>query len=224
MTYDIYVFDMDGTILNTIDDLTDATNYAMGKMAYPLHTVSEVKGFVGNGIKKLIERAVPEGTSDADREKTHEHFTDFYKLHCKDKTGPYPGIMELLKGLKAEGKKLAVVSNKADYAVKVLADEVFPGMFDVAIGEHEGVNKKPARDMVDIAIREIEKLSSKENQGKMTAVYIGDSNVDFETSVNSELDCILVTWGFREKEYLKQFNAKYMVDEPEEILKLCKLS
>jgi len=217
MIYDIYVFDMDGTILNTIDDLTDATNYAMEKMGYPIHTVTEVKGFVGNGIKKLIERAVPKDTSDEDRVKTYDFFTDFYKIHCKDKTGPYPGIMELLTELKQSGKKLAVVSNKADYAVKVLAEEVFPEMFDIAIGEKEGINKKPARDMVDIAINEIKKSAGSD---VMTAVYIGDSDVDFKTSVNSELDCILVTWGFRDKEFLIAFGAKYMVDRPEEILSI----
>lgn len=223
MTYDIYVFDMDGTILNTIDDLTDATNHSMRKMGYKEHSVAEVKGFVGNGIRKLIERAVPAGTSEEDIVKTHEIFTEFYKVHCKDKTGPYPGILELLSDLKAAGKKLAVVSNKADYAVKVLADEVFPGMFDVAIGEQAGINKKPARDMVDIAIAEIKKQVSETsdvNPADLKAVYIGDSDVDFKTSVNSELDCILVTWGFRDKDFLTTLGAKHMVDEPGEILSI----
>ena len=211
MTYDIYVFDMDGTILNTIEDITDATNFAMSKMGYSTYTVNDVKGFVGNGIRTLIDRAVPEDTSEEDRKKTLAYFMEYYNIHCQDKTGPYPGIIELLTELKKSGKKLAVVSNKADAPVKLLADEMFSGLFDVAIGERAGVNKKPARDMVDLAIETI-------NMPDGRAVYIGDSNVDFETSVNSELDCILVTWGFREKEYLKTFNAKYMVDEPEEIL------
>jgi len=211
MTYDIYVFDMDGTILNTIDDLVDTTNYAMEKMGFPTYTENDVKGFVGNGIRTLIDRAVPKGTTEKDIQKTFNYFMQYYSIHCKDKTGPYPGIIELLTSLKKAGKKLAVVSNKADAPVKLLADEMFPGLFDVAIGERAGVNKKPARDMVDIAISSI-------NMPEGKAVYIGDSNVDFETSVNSELDCILVTWGFREKEYLKTFNAKYMVDMPEEIL------
>ena len=217
MTYDTYIFDMDGTILNTIDDLADAVNYAMTKMGYSLHSVSEVKGFVGNGIKKLIERAVPAGTGDQDRDRAYQYFTEFYSVHCKDKTGPYPGILELLRTLKDSGKKLAVVSNKADYAVQILADEVFPGLFDTAIGEQEGINKKPARDMVDLAL---ERLGASNEELRKKAVYIGDSNVDFETSVNSELDCILVTWGFRDKEVLKDFNARYMVDSPEEILNI----
>ena len=213
MKYDTYIFDMDGTILDTIEDLTDTTNYAMEKMGYPKHTVEEVKWFVGNGIINLIRRAVPEGTCDEDIEKTHAVFMEYYNVHCKDKTGPYDGILELLKALKAEGKKLAVVSNKADGPVKILASEVFPDMFDVAIGEKQGVNKKPARDMVDQAIAEL-------NANRQTSVYIGDTNVDFETARNSELDCILVSWGFRGREFIEQFDAEYLVDRPEEILSI----
>ena len=208
--YNAYVFDMDGTILNTIEDLTDSTNYAMAKMGYPCYTVNDVKRFVGNGIMRLILNAVPEGTSEADINKTHAFFMEHYMIHCQDKTGPYDGIIELLKYLKEQGKKLAVVSNKADKPVKVLADEMFTGLFDIALGEKEGVNKKPARDMVDIALKELGCDISE-------SVYIGDSEVDFKTSVNSELDCILVSWGFRDKEFLKTLGAKYLVDSPEEI-------
>lgn len=208
--YNAYVFDMDGTILNTIEDLTDSTNYAMTKMGYPCYTVNDVKRFVGNGIMRLILNAVPEGTSEADINKTHAFFMEHYMIHCQDKTGPYDGIIELLKYLKEQGKKLAVVSNKADKPVKVLADEMFTGLFDIALGEKEGVNKKPARDMVDIALKELGCDISE-------SVYIGDSEVDFKTSVNSELDCILVSWGFRDKEFLKTLGAKYLVDSPEEI-------
>lgn len=211
MKYDTYIFDMDGTILNTIEDLTVSTNLTMEEMGYPTHSVDEVKWFVGNGIRKLIERAVPDGTSEEDISKTFEVFMKHYEKHCKDKTGPYPGIMELLTNLKKAGKKLAVVSNKADGPVKLLADELFPGMFDIAIGEKAGVNKKPARDMVDIAISEL-------NTTAEMSVYIGDTNIDYETARNSELDCILVTWGFRDTEFLKQFKAEYMVDTPEKIL------
>lgn len=211
MKYDTYIFDMDGTILNTIDDLTVTTNYAMEKMGYKTHTVEDVKWFVGNGIMMLIRRAVPEGTSEEDIQKTFEYFKEHYHDHCNDKTGPYPGIIELLTELKKAGKKLAVVSNKADRPVKKLADEIFPGLFDIAIGEKDGINKKPARDMVDIAISELGAERDK-------SVYIGDTNVDFETAKNSELDCILVAWGFRGKEHIHQFNAEYFVDDPMEIL------
>lgn len=211
MAYTTYIFDMDGTILNTIEDLTDATNYAMKAMGYPIHTSDEVKGFVGNGIRKLIERAVPAGTDETGIIKTHEFFTEYYKAHCQDKTVPYDGIIELLQELKKRGKKLAVVSNKAHYAVKELADNMFLGLFDVALGEKDGVNKKPARDMVDIVLSEL-------NESTENAVYIGDTDVDFNTAKNSEMDCILVTWGFRGEEFLAQFPAKYTVDKPEEIL------
>lgn len=213
MKYDAYIFDMDGTILNTIEDLTDTTNHAMKEMGYPLHTVEEVKWFVGNGIRKLIERAVPDGTSEDDIVKTHKIFMEYYGVHCNDKTGPYDGIMDLLTNLKKAGKRLAVVSNKADDPVKVLADELFPELFDIAIGEREGVQKKPARDMVDIALAELKCDREK-------TVYIGDTNVDFETAKNSELDCILVSWGFRGREFIEQFAAEYFVDRPEEILEI----
>lgn len=211
MKYDTYIFDMDGTILDTIEDLTVTTNYAMEKMGYKTHTVDEVKWFVGNGILMLIKRAVPEGTSEEDISKTFEYFKEHYYEHCKDKTGPYPGIMELLRELKKAGKKLAVVSNKADKPVKILADEVFPGLFDVAIGEKTGIEKKPARDMVDAAISEL-------NCDRSKAVYIGDTDVDFMTAKNSELDCILVSWGFRGREFIEKYDADYYVDDPLEIL------
>ena len=213
MKYEAYIFDMDGTILDTIEDLTVTTNYAMEKMGYPLHTVDEVKWFVGNGIINLIKRAVPEGTSDENIQKTFEVFMEHYREHCNDKTGPYPGIMELLSELKKAGKKLAVVSNKADVPVKILADEVFPGIFDIAIGEKEGINKKPARDMVDVAI---EFLGCE----RKNAVYIGDTDVDYNTARNSELDCILVAWGFRGREFIEKYDAEYYVNSPEEILNI----
>lgn len=211
MKYDAYIFDMDGTILNTIEDLTDTTNYAMEKMGYPLHTIEEVKWFVGNGIMMLIRRAVPEGTSDGDVQTTFNHFMEYYNIHCNDKTRPYEGIVELLSSLKAAGKKLAVVSNKADGPVNILADEVFKGLFDISIGEKPGINKKPARDMVDIAIDFLKCDRDK-------TVYIGDTNVDFETAKNSELDCILVSWGFRGRDFIEKYPAKYYVDSPSEIL------
>lgn len=211
MKYDAYIFDMDGTILDTIEDLTVTTNYAMEKMGFPTHTIDEVKWFVGNGIMMLIRRAVPEGTSEENIARTHAFFMEYYNLHCKDKTGPYEGIMELLMKLKEAGKKLAVVSNKADGPVKILAEEMFKGFFDIAIGEKEGVNKKPARDMVDIAIKEL-------GCDRKQAVYIGDTNVDFETAKNSELDCILCSWGFRGREFIEKYPAEYYVDTPEEIL------
>lgn len=213
MKYEAYIFDMDGTILNTIEDLTITTNYAMEKMGYPLHTLEEVKWFVGNGIMTLIKRAVPEGTSEEDIIKTHKHFMEYYNVHCKDKTGPYEGIIPLLEELKKAGKKLAVVSNKADGPVKLLAEEMFSGLFDIAIGEKEGVNKKPARDMVDVAIDFL-------GCDRDKAVYIGDTNVDFETARNSELDCILVSWGFRGREFIEQYDAEYHIDKPAEILNI----
>lgn len=211
MKYETYVFDMDGTILNTIEDLTVSTNYAMEKMGYKSHTIDEVKWFVGNGIMTLIKRAVPEGTSEEDILNTYDVFMEHYNAHCKDLTKPYDGIIELLNGLKKAGKKLAVVSNKADGPVKKLADEEFPGLFDIAIGEKTGINKKPARDMVDEALRCLK-------ADRKGAVYIGDTNVDYETARNSELECILVSWGFRGRQFIEQYDAEYYVDRPEEIL------
>ncbi len=208
--YKVAVFDMDGTILNTLDDMTVACNYTLGQMGMPLRTIDEIRMFVGNGIPKLVERIAPAGTDEETVKKMLDIFMPFYSAHSMDKTGPYAGIPELLKKLKDKGIKLACVSNKADAAMRKLCDVFFTGLFDDAEGERAGVNKKPAPDMVWAAL---EKMGAK----KEDAVYIGDSNVDFETAVNSGLDCISVSWGFRTRESLEKLGPKFIADTPEEV-------
>ena len=208
--YKAAVFDMDGTILNTLDDMTASANYTLNKMGFPGRTTDEIRMFVGNGIPKLVERMVPAGTSEEDVKKSLAIFMDYYPKHSMDRTRPYEGIVELLKKLKDSGIKLACVSNKADAAMKDLCVQFFDGLFDDAEGERAGVNKKPAPDMVWMAL---DKLGVTKDE----AAYIGDSNVDYETAVNSGLSCISVSWGFRSRKFLEDLGSKCIVDEPFEV-------
>lgn len=211
--YKLAVFDMDGTILDTLEDLKDSVNYALSECGYPQRTYDEVRRFVGNGIRKLIERAVPEGVSVSDIDRVHEVFTGHYKVHCADKTKAYDGIKPLLEQLRANGVKTAVVSNKADYGVQELCKEYFDGLFDYAVGEREGIRRKPAPDSVNEALMVL-------GIPKSEAVYIGDSDVDYETAVNAGLPCISVLWGFRDEEFLRSKGASLFVREPSEILSI----
>lgn len=210
----LVVFDMDGTILNTLDDLKDTLNYALGQYHFPARTLEETRAFVGNGIHKLIERAVPEGTDAQTVEKVFDTFLEYYQIHCMDQTRPYPGIVSLLQSLKEAGLLTAVVSNKADAAVQELCERFFPGLFDFAVGEHEGVQKKPAPDMVQLALRTLGTQAS-------DAVYVGDSDVDLATAKNSGLDSIIVTWGFRDREFLESQEVDVFADTPEKVRELC---
>ena len=210
MAYRLAVFDMDGTILNTIDDLTDATNHALEACGYKAHTVDEVRFFVGNGIAKLIERATPAGTSEEEREKVRAAFMDYYSVHSADRTGPYAGITELLQGLRAAGVRTAVVSNKPDVAVRDLVVKYFDGLFDAAVGDMEGQRTKPAPDMCM-------KVFKKLGMGPEGAVYIGDSDTDIQTARNAGLGEILVSWGFRGREFLKEHGAKCICDTTDEV-------
>lgn len=210
MKYKLVIFDLDGTILDTLDDLADSTNYALRKNGLPEHTLEQVRCFVGNGIRKLMERALPEGSDEALINRVHESFTEHYKVHCADKTKPYPGILEVLEALRKAGLKTAVISNKADYGVQTLCRDYFLGLFDFAVGERTGIQRKPCPDSV---YEVLEKL--KVDPGD--AVYIGDSDVDIETAKNAGIACISVTWGFRDKEFLLEHGAKWFVEKPKEI-------
>ena len=213
MKYMIAIFDLDGTILNTLEDLADSTNYALKTCGYPERTMDEVRQVVGNGIRKLMERAVPEGTPVEEIDRVHETFTTHYKVHCADKTRPYDGIMELLQNLKKDGCKLAVVSNKADYGVQELCKQYFDGVFDFAVGEREGIRKKPAPDSVNEVLKTL-------GCSRDRAVYIGDSDVDIQTAANAQMDHIIVEWGFRDVPFLIAKGAKVLVEKPEEILEI----
>lgn len=211
--YKAVIFDMDGTILNTLDDLTDAVNYVMSQFDMPKHTLSEVRGYVGNGLHKTIERAVPADTDDITIEKAYEIMVSYYRSHCNIKTAPYDGIVNVIRYLRKNGIKTAVISNKNDMAVKALCDELFIDCFDYALGDTQGIPLKPDRAMVDITMTKLGVTSDE-------CVYVGDSEVDIMTAHNSDMKCISVTWGFRDKDFLIEKGADIFADTPEEILEI----
>lgn len=213
MKYELIIFDMDGTILDTLEDLKNSMNYTLRLHNMPERTLDEIRSFVGNGIRKLIERAVPEGTSEHRIYEIHGDFMKHYGEHCADFTKPYDGVNELIAELRKRGYKTAVVSNKADGAVQDLCVQYFSNLFDLAIGERPELAKKPAPDMVNLALNEL-------NISREKAIYIGDSDVDVSTAQNSNLDMIAVDWGFRTREFLMEQGAETIVSKPEEILGL----
>lgn len=210
---DTVIFDMDGTVLDTLQDLADAVNAALKAFGMPERTIDEVRAFVGNGVRRLLELSVPDGFANPRFEEVFAKFREYYGVHCNDKTKAYDGILPLLRELEKEGYGLAIVSNKLDSAVKELNEIYFEGIVKVAIGEVEGIAKKPAPDMVEKALRELGKT-------KETAVYVGDSDVDLMTARNVGLPCISVLWGFREERLLKEQGARYFAKAPAEIPKL----
>lgn len=211
--YNTYIFDLDGTLLDTITDLAASCNYALRTHGMPEHSVDDVRRFVGNGVRKLMERAITHGAENPDFEATFATFREHYMHHSLDTTQPYPGIPEVLAELKARGCRLAVVSNKMMAATVELCRHFFPDTIEVAIGEHEaeGIRKKPAPDTVFAALREL----GVEKDG---AVYVGDSDVDVQTAANSGLPCISVLWGFRDRDFLIQHGAKTFISAPSELL------
>lgn len=215
MKYKAVIFDMDGTILNTLEDLKNATNYSLRQFNMPERTLEEVRMFVGNGIRKLVERAVPAGTSAEKIDEVLDVFLKYYEVHSADNTSSYPGIHELVEKLKAAGIKTAVSTNKADAPAQELGKEYFNGIFDLIVGQRDGLRTKPAPDSVN----EILKIL---NIQKKDAVYVGDSDVDVQTAANSGLDFIGVSWGFRGRKFLQEKGAKNIVDSADEILNLVK--
>ena len=211
--YDTYIFDLDGTLLDTLDDLAAAVNYALRQHGMPEHTREEVRQMVGNGVRLLMVRAVPNGDSNPLFEAAFKIFREYYMEHSLDTTRPYEGIPELLRELRRRGKRVAVVSNKFYAATSELCRHFFPDTVEVAIGEHEaeGIRKKPAPDTVMEAFRQLG--TEKEN-----AVYVGDSDVDLQTACNSGLPCISVLWGFRDRAFLEAHGATTFANSPQEIL------
>ena len=207
------IFDLDGTLLNTLEDLKDATNAALESKGMPVCTLEQVRQYVGNGVRKLMIRAVPDGENNPLFEETFAAFKEYYGEHCLDHTAPYPDIMQTMKALKENDVKIAIVSNKLDSAVKELNERFFAEYTTSAIGEMEGVARKPAPDMVNKALKEL-------GVTKEEAVYVGDSDVDIATAKNSGLPCISVTWGFRDAAFLKEHGAKTLIESPLELLYL----
>ena len=219
--YSVYIFDLDGTLLDTLHDLAASVNYALKACDMPQHSIDDVRRFVGNGVRLLMERAVPGGAAHPLFDEVFAAFRQHYMEHSLDTTRPYDGIPELLRALKQKGCRLAVVSNKMMEATQELCAHFFPEI-EVAIGEHEaeGIRKKPAPDTVREALRQLETSPDSSQGGKNLgeAVYVGDSDVDIMTARNSGLPCISVLWGFRDRDFLTAHGATTFVSHPSELL------
>lgn len=204
------LFDLDGTLLDTLEDLYQSVNAALTACGFPERTRMEVRSFVGNGVRNLMVRSVPDGEENSKFEECFQKFREHYAAHLNDHTAPYVGIMELLAELKEKGIPTAVVSNKSDAAVKELCRETFGDLVPLAIGESERVKKKPAPDTVIEAAAEI-------GVPLKDCVYVGDSEVDLATAENAGIPCISVSWGFRDKELLESLGAKTLLDTVAEL-------
>ena len=209
--YDTYIFDLDGTLLDTLDDLTAATNEALAAFGCPIRKREEVKSFVGNGIRLLIERAVPNGRENPKFQAVYDAFVAHYGAHSRDRTKPYDGILPMLDALAAQGVKLAIVSNKIDFAVKALSRDYFGERMQAAIGDDPGRRRKPAPDSVLEAMRQL-------GVTRAETVYIGDSDVDVETARNAGVACCAVSWGFRSVQCLRDAGAVRIASNPQELL------
>lgn len=212
MTKRYAIFDLDGTLLDTLDDLTDSMNYMLGKHNFPLRTRDEVRNFVGNGVRKLVERAVPNDYKEDDEfiDKFYNDFSLYYNSHSDIKTSPYPGTLDMLDKLLENGFDIAIVSNKIDSAVKDLSMKFFGERIKAAIGEKPSIRHKPEPDMVFMAM---EKMDA----DKGNSIYIGDSEVDIQTAKNSGIPCISVLWGFKDRKFLEMSGASILVDSMESL-------
>ena len=209
MKYRNIIFDLDGTLLNTIEDLTDGVNHVMEMYGYNTYSISQIKSFVGNGIMKLMETAVPNGKENEKFDEMYNEFKSYYTNHCRIKTRPYDDILNLLGLLKEQDYELAIVSNKNDGAVKELAEYFFDDYINIAIGQSETTRKKPAPDTVYEAMKELPKGA---------CLYVGDSEVDEMTADNAGTDCVLVSWGFRDKAMLESLKPLSVIDSPKELI------
>lgn len=212
MKYSLIIFDLDGTILNTLDDLADSLNHVLEANNFPTHTIDEVRMFVGNGIRKLIERALPQDADDATRENIYKQFSEYYGQHSQDKTRPYDGIPELFRELHNVGIKIAVNTNKDEDIAKVICEKYFPGMIDAVAGGRTDTPIKPDPSGVN---RILNQLHIKDK----AALYVGDSDVDIQTGANCGIDEIGVAWGFRGEEFLRQHGAKTVFSDVEQLKK-----
>lgn len=203
------IFDLDGTLLDTLEDLWYAVNESLRKFGFPERTLEEIRHFVGNGIHVLVELAVPEGTSPEKTEEVFLFFQEYYTQHCRIRTAPYDGVVNLLGELKRKGFRTAIVSNKNQEAAVRLCDIYFPSVSVVA-GQIKGRRKKPAADAILYAM---EKLGSNQTH----TIYVGDSEIDYQTAKNTKIPCVLVTWGFRDKEELIPLHPWGMIDSPEDL-------
>ncbi|MBH1942276.1 HAD family hydrolase [Mobilitalea sibirica] len=213
MKYNTVIFDLDGTLLNTLDDLRDSLNEILVQKGFPSQSYDEVKRYVGNGVRNLIRQSIPTSCSEDEVTLYLEEFKENYRNNMQNKTRPYNGIMELLLDLHRYNYKMAIVSNKYDTAVKSLAKTYFGTIIPVAIGETAQIKRKPAPDSVFTAVKEL-------GSELKNTIFVGDSETDIMTAKNAGIPCIGVTWGFRCREVLRKTGADYLIDTPKELLTL----
>ena len=215
-SYDTVIFDLDGTLLDTLEDLMLSVNYALSRFTDVQRSLEEVRGFVGNGVRNLMRLSLPGGEDNPDFERAFALFREHYAIHCRDHTRPYPGIMDMLHALDRRGLRMAIVSNKGDREVKEMNTVFFGGLCAAALGERPGVRRKPAPDSLLEAMKE---LSSAPEH----TLYVGDSEVDVLTAKNAGVDCLSVTWGFRTREHLERSGASRFINSPAQLLSLPEL-
>lgn len=213
MKYNTVIFDLDGTLLNTLDDLRDSLNEILIQKGYAPRSLEEVRRFVGNGVRNLVRRSVPESCGEEEVTLIMEAFKEHYNHNMQNKTRPYNGIMELLLDLNRYNYKIAIVSNKFDTAVKSLSRTYFGNLIPVAIGETVEIKRKPAPDSIFEAVKELGSDITK-------TILVGDSETDVQTAKNAGIPCIGVTWGFRCREVLRSEGADFLIDTPRELLTL----
>lgn len=210
----LIIFDLDGTLLNTIDDLGHACNHALMQSGFPMHTIEEYPALVGNGVKNLIRRALPESErTEENVGRVYTAFVPYYDAHNADYTRPYEGIVGLLQNLKKEGHTLAVASNKYQAATEKIVNQLFPSIFDVILGEREGIARKPDPQIV----YDIFRMTNHTSNTTSSVLYVGDSLVDMETAQNAQLPFIACSWGFVSRQQLLQAGATQIIDHPAEL-------
>ena len=204
----LVLFDLDGTLLDTLGDLTAAVNHILAELGYPRRSHEEVRSYLGNGARDLLKLSLPCAVDDALFEEYLEKYKKYYNAHSKIETKPYAGVVELLTELKNRGVCTAVVSNKPDVATKSLCQEYFGDLIDLAIGDRADIVRKPAADPILFAMKTL---------GCETAVHVGDSDVDVETAKNAGIPCVAVTWGFRDRDVLEDAGAEYFAADADEL-------
>ena len=212
MKYDAVIFDLDGTLTDTLGDLKNSVNHAMREFGFPERTLDEVRLFVGNGVKRLVDLSVPENTDSETAAKCLAVFKEYYKNNSLVETKPYNGIISMLEALKSNGIKTAVVTNKMHEAAEDIVGLFFGEIIDITVGQVDGVAQKPQPDGINFVLKKL-------GVSKEKAVYVGDSEVDCITAKNAGIPCIGVTWGFRDKSVLLENSADYIADIPEDIVK-----
>jgi len=214
--YDTILFDLDGTLLNTLPDLHASVNATLQHYGYPLQSMQAVRSFIGNGVDMLVARSLPQGADTPQFAEICDFYRSHYRANCENETAPYPGIMALLTALQEKGLRIGIVSNKPDEAVKKLAEAYFPGFISAAVGETAAIPRKPAPDMVWAAARQL-------GCDLQRTLYVGDSETDVETASNAGVDLAAVSWGFRDRPVLKACGAEHIIDTPQELFALAGL-